>query len=195
MTTRGSILTEGYLIFGKPVNGAPLTAVFSAEVEGGDAEILLLPPNRSERKSLAAYTGTPNLDEHFTNAVFFFTGAQGSDILAEIRSQEDVKKSPEIGALMAEQGSPIVNNIATSFESRMVLDLLMAKKKAEDSFEAVIRGRKLGNFDFTYDPRLFEQFSAGQLGHVTDKVTGTPGRVSRTNAYRPAGTSTRRTAS
>ena len=47
-------LTEGYLIFGKAVNGAPLTAVFSAEVEGGDAEILLLPPNRSERKSLAA---------------------------------------------------------------------------------------------------------------------------------------------
>jgi hypothetical protein len=156
-------LTEGYLIFGKAVNGAPLTAVFSAEVEGGDAEILLLPPNRSERKSLAAYTGTPNLDEHFTNAVFFFTGAQGSDILAEIRSQEDVKKSPEIGALLAEQGSPIVNNIATSFESRIVLDLL-GEKESRGFFQAVIRGRKLGNFDLSYDPRLFEQFSAGQLG-------------------------------
>ena len=46
-------LTEGYLMFGKPVNGAPLSAVFSADTDGGDGEILLLPPNRSERKSLS----------------------------------------------------------------------------------------------------------------------------------------------
>ena len=39
-------LTDGYIIFGKPVNGAPVSAVFSAEVEGGDAEVLLLLPNR-----------------------------------------------------------------------------------------------------------------------------------------------------
>src|SRR5580658_8621847 len=44
-------LTDGYIIFGKPVNGAPVAAVFSAEVEGGDAEVIMFPPNRSERKS------------------------------------------------------------------------------------------------------------------------------------------------
>src|ERR1700689_4091652 len=47
-------LTDGYLMFGKPVNGAPVTAVFSAEVEGGDGEVLLLPPSRSERKALSS---------------------------------------------------------------------------------------------------------------------------------------------
>ena len=69
-------LTDGYLMFGKPVNGAPVTAVFSAEVEGGDAEVLLLPPNRSERKALSNYTSSPTLDEHFKNAIFFFTEAR-----------------------------------------------------------------------------------------------------------------------
>src|SRR5689334_2921380 len=66
-------LTDGYLIFGKPVNGAPVAAVFSADTDGGDAEVLMFPPNRAERKSLASYTGAPNLDEHFVNAVFLFT--------------------------------------------------------------------------------------------------------------------------
>src|ERR1035438_3324858 len=46
-------LTDGYVMFGKPVNGAPVAAVFSAEVDGGDAEILLLPPNRSERTKVS----------------------------------------------------------------------------------------------------------------------------------------------
>src|SRR5580698_1143458 len=41
-------LTDGYIMFGTPVNGAPIAAVFSAEIEAGDAEVLLLPPNRSE---------------------------------------------------------------------------------------------------------------------------------------------------
>ena len=64
--------TDGYLVFGKPVNGMRTTAVFTAEVEAGDAELLLLPPNKSERRSLASYTGSPNLDEHFSAAVLLF---------------------------------------------------------------------------------------------------------------------------
>src|SRR5712664_2823956 len=66
-------LTDGYLIFGKAVGTAPVAAVFVASVQGGDAEVLALPPTRSERQSLAGYTGTPNLNEHFQAAVFVFT--------------------------------------------------------------------------------------------------------------------------
>ena len=51
--------TEGYLIFGKPVEGAPLFAVFASDVEGGDAEVLLIPPDRSERQTMAANVGSP----------------------------------------------------------------------------------------------------------------------------------------
>ena len=35
--------------------------------------MLLLPPNRSERRSLASYTDSPNMDEHFTGAVLLFS--------------------------------------------------------------------------------------------------------------------------
>src|SRR5881227_427998 len=55
-------LTDGHLIFSKPVAGRRIAAVFAADVEGGDGEVMLLPPDRAERRSLAAYTETPNLD-------------------------------------------------------------------------------------------------------------------------------------
>ncbi len=67
-------LTDGYLIFAKPIAGVvAMSAVFTADVEGGDAELLVLPPNRGERRSLASYIGAPNLDEHLTAAVLIFS--------------------------------------------------------------------------------------------------------------------------
>jgi len=152
-------LTDGYIIFGKPINGAPVTAVFSAEVEGGDAEVLLLPPNRSERKSLAGYTGSPNLDEHFTNAVFLFTETKARELAGQMRG----KAEPEVGALLADQWSPIVANITGSYESRMVLDLLSGAPADHGMFQAIIQGKKRGNFDLGYDGRSYEQLDAGQL--------------------------------
>ena len=44
-------LTDGYLIFGKSVDGHRHAAVFAAETDAGDAEVLLFPPTRSERMS------------------------------------------------------------------------------------------------------------------------------------------------
>src|SRR5215472_6512196 len=61
--------TDGYLIFSKPIAGQPIAAVFTTDVENGDGEILLLPPNLAERRALVSYTGSPNLDEHFQAGV------------------------------------------------------------------------------------------------------------------------------
>ena len=72
-------LTEGYLIFSKPVDGERRAAVFTAEVEGGDGEVLLLPPFRGERQSLAMFTQSANLDEHFRAALMIFTEASARD--------------------------------------------------------------------------------------------------------------------
>src|SRR5687767_13034909 len=65
-------LTDGHLIFGKPVGEVRTAAVFVADIESGDAEILLFPPNKSERQSMATHSGAPNLNEHFKAAVFIF---------------------------------------------------------------------------------------------------------------------------
>jgi hypothetical protein len=154
-------LTEGYLMFGKPVNGAPLSAVFSADTDGGDGNILLLPPDRSERKSMATYTGSPNLNEHFLQAAFIFTES-GARALEEQVRKSDARRAPDIGAVMVGRWGQIVSNLIGSFESRIVLDLLTPGQTA-GFFQAVIEGKKLGNFDVSYDPRAYEQLIAGQL--------------------------------
>lgn len=156
-------LTSGYLIFGKPVNGGPVTAVFSADEEGGDAEVLLLPPDRSERKSLASHTGTPNLDEHFSAAIFLFTDERLRGLLEQVRSSETARKMPEIGALLADRWNPTVANVTASFDSRMVLDLMTRQQGEKGFVDALIQGRKLGNFDLMFDPRAYEQLNAGQV--------------------------------
>src|SRR6185369_10737997 len=61
-------LTEGYLIFSKPANGVRMAAVFTTDVENGDGEVIILPPDRAERRSLSAFTDSPNLDEHIKAA-------------------------------------------------------------------------------------------------------------------------------
>src|SRR5512141_1402839 len=50
-------LTDGYLVFGKAVDGRHYSAVFVTEAEAGDAEMLVFPPSRSERLSLARAAG------------------------------------------------------------------------------------------------------------------------------------------
>lgn len=156
-------LTEGYLIFGTPVNGAPISAVFSTNVEGGDGEVVLLPPDRAERQTLASFTGSPNLDEHFTNAVFFFTEAGARALAERIRKDPAAEKSQEMGLLLADQWNVTVTNLTTSFETRIVLDLMTKGPSGEGFFDATIRGRKLGDFDIVHDARATEQIGAGKV--------------------------------
>ncbi len=156
-------LTEGYLIFGKPVNGAPITAVFSTDVEGGDADVVLLPPDRAERRTLASFTGSPNLDEHFTQAIFFFTDPAIRALAESIRNNPDAERVSSSGLLLAEKWNLTVTNLLTSFDTRIVLDLLAKNSGGNGFLEAAIRGRSLGDFDVMHDARASEQIAAGKV--------------------------------
>src|SRR5438105_10094654 len=156
-------LTDGYLIFGQPVGGLRTTAVFTSEVEAGDAELLLLPPDRSERRSLAFYTGSPNLDEHFSTAVLLFGDTTYDILMQQIRANTFNKLAPEMGVLMAEQWNSVAQNLSSSFETRLLLDLLSPNRREHGCFIAALTGRKLGNFEVLYDPRMTEQILLGQL--------------------------------
>ncbi len=155
--------TDGYLAFARPVGGAVAAAVFTAEVEGGDAEILVMPPLRSERQSLASYTHSPNLNEHFAAAILLFSDDTHKQLMEQIRSGPFNKKSPEMGVLLDQRWSSVVRNLASSFETRLVLDLLSGRPPSEGVFVASLQGRKLGNFDVFYDPRSQEQLTIGQV--------------------------------
>ncbi|HLY19560.1 MAG TPA: M1 family aminopeptidase [Bryobacteraceae bacterium] len=156
--------TDGYLIFAKPVAGARTSAVFVAAEEGGDAEVLVLPPNRGERRSLASYIGSPNLDEHLLAAVLTFS----DDTFARLNEQIEknaAQKIPEMGVMMAEQWTPVVRNIAASFQTRLVWDVLLGQPRDHGFFAASVRGRKLGSFDLYYDRDAREQIVIGKLNN------------------------------
>ncbi len=155
-------LTYGYLIFGKPVNGQRVSAVFTADGENEDAEVLLLPPTRSERASLAKFAGAPNLDEHLRQAVFVFTDNTAEELLRSIQSGA-MKKAPDMGLVMAEKWNSVVRNLTGSFETRLVQDQYLADRANLGFFYSVVNGAKLGNFDISYEPRAREQVLVGQV--------------------------------
>ena len=152
---------DGYLIFSKPVAGERIAAVFTADVDGGDGEVLLLPPQRGERQSLARFTGSPNLNEHFSRALLLFTGDSGRQLLESIEKGSG-RKAPEMAPLLAEQWTPVVSNILDSFAPRIAGDLLTPGRK-DGLLLTALAGKALGNFDVIYDPSASEQVVVGQL--------------------------------
>lgn len=159
-------LNDGHLILAKPVEGRRLAAVFVADVPGGDAELMVFPPFSSERMSLASFTNSPNLNEHFTAAVFLFSGDTAADLSKLL---QDSKKEPDAGLLIAAQFDSIVRNIASSYEIRLVHDMLSSDWRQNGVFFAALRGKTLGNFDVLYDPRGRDQVLVGQLAFNEDR--------------------------
>ena len=156
--------TDGYLIFARPVGDTPVAAVFTGGAAEGDGEILLLPPSRAERQSLATHTGSPNLSERFSNAVLIFSDESARELQSLIEESPANRKDGERGAAIAAQWNPVVRNIATSFESRLLLDLYTRQPQQLGFFTAALSGKILGNVDLWHDPRAREQMLVGQIG-------------------------------
>ncbi len=138
--------TDGYLTFGKPVDGRRYSAVFMAEVEAGDAEILVFPPSRSERLSLARATGSPNLNEHFKLAAMLFTDDTYEVLSKQIREAGEPRKSPERGVLLAEAWNSGGPQSHSSFETRLVHDLFSSRGPSAGFFYAADCGGALREF-------------------------------------------------
>ncbi len=162
-------LTSGYIIFTKPIDGVRPGAVFAASAEAGDAEVLLMPPLRSERLSLATFTESPNLEEHFSAAAFIFTDGSGDQLLSQIKANSASKKSVEAGHLLADTWSSVLRNLFDSFETRVVYDLLTGDRAA-GVFYLGVSGKKLGTFDVLHDPLTREQIFAGKLAHRDNRT-------------------------
>lgn len=181
--------TDGYLIFSKPVNGERISAVFTADVEGGDGEVLLLPPYRGERQSLARFTQSPNLDEHFLAAVVVASDGSVQELLDRVAQAGSVRKA-ELGPLLADQYNSTLGAIATRFDLRLVQDLLTPKPGRSGVTFAALAGKRIGNFEVYYDQLAQNQIAAGrQTGsekHYAYEVwTNFPARSSRNGTAKP----------
>ena len=161
-------LNDGVLVFSQPVEGRRVIAVFRTTEPADDGELLLRPPDRGERASLARATGSPNLNEHFHTAIFVFGDGGGEQLLDEIR-RTGPKPRPEEGLLLAGRYSEAVKNFAQSFQVRLVRDLLTEDRK-NGLFYAAVSGNSRGNFDVLHEPMLPEQVIVGEVS------ASTPGR-------------------
>ena len=178
-------LTDGFILFSKPVNGERISAVFSADVEGGDGEVLLLPPYAGERQSLAKFTKSPNLDQHFRAALLLSTDGSLEELFGRLSRGEEGRRIPEMGPLMSEQWATALSNVMAGFELRVAQDLLTPRASRQGLRFAAIGGTPLGNFDVFFDARAREQIAIGRLsgrlnGSGYDIWTNFPARSSRT---------------
>ena len=154
---------DGYLIFSKPVAGQRVGAVFAGGDRPGDAELLLLPPRRGERQSLARFARTPNLDEHFQSALFLFTDATAQELLDDIRAGGRGRQVPEVGRLMAERWGQQASALATGFTQRVVADLLSPAPLGGGFLFISLNSDRIGNFDVIHDPLGDDQILAGRV--------------------------------
>lgn len=155
-------LTDGYLIFSKPVAGRRVSAIFTTQVENGDAEVILRPPNLAERRSLASFIGFPTLDDHFRAAVFLFTGDDYQTLMSQIPNNPANQKSAEMGALLESEWTPALRNISASYDTRLALDLLNVPARPPGLFLALIQSPTFGNYNLFDDPENPDQIAAGQ---------------------------------
>ena len=161
---------EGHIIFARPVGGRIFAALFLAADEHGDAELLLLPPSRGERVSLASFTGTPNLNEHFRTALMLFTDDTADHLLPRLRAAGDAGRSPERGLLLAREWNSVLGNLSSSFLIRIVQHFLNGVSAREGFFYAAVSGGKLGNFDAFLDPERHEEIYLGKLSYLDNRA-------------------------
>lgn len=163
-------LNDGYLIFSKPVQGQRLSALFTTDVEGGDGEVIIIPPTRAERQSLASFTQSPNLDEHVSVALMVFTDGSGARLRESLLEGENAaRKSAEMGAVLAQQWTPVISNITQPLQVRVIGDLLAARP-AETGFTLLaVSGKTLGTFDVVMDARSGHHVVVRQRGDAAVK--------------------------
>lgn len=152
-------LTDGMLIFLKPVNGHVTGALFI-----GNGEVLVIPPTPEERQSMALFTGAAVLNERFAVAYLRFA----NDAIAT-RLQAAARTQPDNAAEVTARFHGFVDGLAILDALPLTLDLT-ATPSDDTYFHARIVGQKLGGFDIVLDSRVEEQQGIVQVKHSGDRI-------------------------
>jgi peptidase M1-like protein len=167
--SRGDIklyLTDGILSFATPIAGRPIAAVFTTVgVDAGDAEVLVVPPGRGERASLAYFAHTPTLDEHFDRAVFLFTDGMHEEVVKQVRAS-GLQNADNAAKTLSADWDSTLRNLAGDLDVPIIANMLNRGPAALGLFYAVIGGRSLGTFDLTYEPKQFESNAVGRVAYI-----------------------------
>jgi hypothetical protein len=144
---------DGTIGFTEDAGGHVTGAFFT-----GFGEVLLSPPNTTERTSMAFFTGAAILEEKFSTAYLRFN----DDLLAELGPS---LRAPEDAETFYSAWNMTARNLADQDALRLLLTLSESTETnlGGDRFlHAYLRGEKLGTFDVRYDSLSSEPIAAGQ---------------------------------
>ena len=152
-------LDDGVLAFTEDICGRTTGAYFE-----GEGEVLLRPPNKVERGSMALFTGMAILEEQFTSAYFRFNDDTAASWLANL------SPAPE-GAEIVKQWYSVSRSLAESDALRLLLDfshfLPAPRNEPLQDFprllHARMQGKTLGSFELFWDAAAAEPLWAGQI--------------------------------
>ena len=147
-------MDDGTIAFSEDAEGHTTGALFL-----GDGDILLRPPNASERASLALFTGAAILEEKISLAYFRFNDDLYEELRPFLRPVEDAETFVNLW-------NPTAKELAQEDALRLLVSFARnsgaGPGRDDHLFHAFLRGQRLGTFDVRYDSTLLEQISAGQ---------------------------------
>jgi hypothetical protein len=160
-------LEDGTIAFTKDVMGKITGAFFE-----GDGEVLLVPPNDVERRSMSLFTGMAILEERFSTAYFRFNDNTAAELQPGLRAPEDA-------AAFAARWDETARNLAQADAMRLLATfsemlplangkppqnsgIMNGADSADHMVHARLQGNTLGVFDVVYDSTAAEQVEAGQ---------------------------------
>lgn len=149
-------LNDGWIIVGQEVAGH-VNAVFFV----GDGEVLVIPPDRSERASIGLFLNIGVLEEKFTSAYFrFFDDRFLEDLDPTLRKGEN----PEI----VDKANAVAKELARTDALRLLLGYMNtpAGGRQDRFLHARVVGVTRGNFDVFYDQAASEQIVVGQVAYA-----------------------------
>lgn len=159
---------DGTLAFTEDVCGRVTGAFFE-----GEGEVLMVPPDRAERSSMALFTGAAILEEKFTTAYLRFNDDTFEQLDPALRPGEG-------GEAFVSRWNETAHNLAYGDALRLLLTFshllpVVGEPGSSPSesagsqdrmLHARLQGEKLGVFDVFYDSTGGEQVSAGRMTQV-----------------------------
>ena len=150
-------LTDGTIAFTREVNGRITGALFE-----GEGEILVVPPDYTERHSLSLFSRVAVLNERFSLAYFRFAD---DSILTGLNP---FLRPPEEPREFFEKHNALALSLSGADSLRTLIGVTYAPRSLPSQYAgeflyARLAGEKLGSLEVSFDPMLPEQVSVRQI--------------------------------
>jgi hypothetical protein len=168
-------LEDGTIAFTQDVMGRITGAFFE-----GEGEVLLVPPNEVERRSMSLFTGMAILEENFATAYFRFNDDAAAELRPDLRETENKQEFIDRWDATAKNlANADAMRLLVTFSRMLPVQGTPVSSAATDSgdlksgdhfLHARLQGTKLGVFDVYYDSGAGEQIQAGQAKADKDGI-------------------------